>query len=80
MKDAYIWRDKHDHNQYWIGVKNANGSYAAWFACFTDGFDDIFGDDIAKHIKALTPGDNPWRIHMSLKFAQQRQWRYEHET
>jgi hypothetical protein len=67
MENVYLWRDKYDANQFWVGVKNRNGtSYSGWFACFCDSFSDCFGRDAWEAVKDIVPGSEPVQVRLTL--------------
>ena len=70
MNKVYIWRDKHDPNQFWIGIKNSVGkTYAGWIPIFCDAFSECFGMEAWNEVKDLVPGDDPIRVELALRIA-----------
>lgn len=64
-KDVHVWRDKHDGNQFWIGVKSGNTFYG-WMPTFCDAFVDCFGQDAWEAVKDLPKGCDPVPIKLTF--------------
>jgi hypothetical protein len=64
--NAYLWRDKNDPNQFWIGNK-AGSKYYGWMPVFVDGFADCFDADTFAAVNALRAGCDPVEIELTLK-------------
>ncbi len=65
---AYVWRDKIDPNQFWIGteVSYPKKGYAGWIPVFIDALGDCFGRETAAWANQIEPGSDPFPVTLQL--------------
>jgi len=67
VAEAFMWRDRIDSNQYWIGVRASTGG--AFYGCIPlhiDAIFDCFGEGAHDVAKELEPGGFPTRVSLAL--------------
>ena len=63
---AYIWRDAHDREQFYIGIKMRDGKFAVLCDITADSIFDLFGKD-ARDVIRDTVGTTPTRCFLDMK-------------
>lgn len=68
MTDAFIWRDAHDGDQFYIGVRWEHGAKKfcrVWASVFVDGMADLF-DMNENELKVIGTTPVPIKLEMVL--------------
>lgn len=66
MAKAFVWRDKIDANQYWVGVRGSTGQFYGCIPMFVGAIGDCFGTDAYDFVKGLEPGGLPAPVSLEL--------------